>query len=154
MSPSEADLPNIPPGAIVSSPLLSAGFIDSIFPGYFNIKVEIMSDGWTYWTDSMQVIVTGVEEEELKPLSYKLGQNYPNPFNPNTQIKYSVPRSSQVTLKIFNTLGEEIETLVNEEKTVGTYESNWNAANLPSGVYFYQLRASDFVQTKKMILLK
>jgi hypothetical protein len=59
-----------------------------------------------------------------------------------------------VTLKIFNTLGEEIEILVNEEKPVGTYEVHWNAANLPSGVYFYQLKAGDFIQTKKMILLK
>ena len=57
-------------------------------------------------------------------------------------------------LKIFNTLGEEVETLVNEEKPVGTYEVNWNAANLPSGVYFYRIQAGDFVQTRKMILLK
>ena len=69
-------------------------------------------------------------------------------------IKYSIPKSSQVTLKIFNTLGEEIATLVNEEKAVGSYEVNWNAANLPSGVYFYRLQAGGFVQTRKMILLK
>jgi len=97
---------------------------------------------------------TGITNDDDIPSAYSLAQNYPNPFNPNTQIKYSVPRLSQVILKIFNTLGEELETLVSEEKPVGTYEVNWNAANLPSGVYFYRLKAGDFVQTKKMILLK
>ena len=92
------------------------------------------------------------EKSELhSPDSYKLSQNYPNPLNRSTTIKYSIPKSSQVILKIFNTLGEEIETLVNEEKPVGTYELNWNAANLPSGIYFYRLQAGDFVQTRKMI---
>ena len=96
-------------------------------------------------------------EEGMKeniPNTIWLYQNFPNPFNSITQIKYSIPKSSQVSLKIFNTLGEEIETLVNEEKPVGTYEVNWNAVNLPSGVYFYRLQAGDFVQTRKMILLK
>jgi flagellar hook assembly protein FlgD len=69
-------------------------------------------------------------------------------------LGYSISTSSRVTLKIFNTLGEEIETLVNEEKPTGTYEINWDATNLPSGVYFYQLKAGDFVKTCKMILLK
>ena len=100
--------------------------------------------------------VSFVEEEEIEeiPTEFLLSQNFPNPFNSSSIIKYSIPKSSQVTLKIFNTLGQEIETLVNEEKPVGTYELNWNAANLPSGVYFYRLQAGDFVQTRKMILLK
>jgi len=97
-----------------------------------------------------------VEEEQIDevPTGYLLSQNYPNPFNPTTSIQYSVPKSSKVLIKVFDVLGNEIETLVNEEKSVGTYELNWNAANLPSGVYFYQLRAGSFVETKKMILLK
>jgi hypothetical protein len=106
--------------------------------------------------------VVGVEKETTLPTEFALAQNYPNPFNSNCAIKYSIPKSSQVTLKIFNTLGEEIEILVNEEKPVGTYEVNWNAANLPSGVYFYRLQVVDpetssgqgFVHTRKMILLK
>ena len=99
--------------------------------------------------------VTGIEDTEFQiPTKFSLMQNYPNPFNSSSTIKYSIPKSSQVTLKIFNTLGEEIETLVNEEKPVGTYKVNWNAVNLPNGVYFYQLKAGDFIQTKKMILLK
>jgi len=86
--------------------------------------------------------------------SYELYQNFPNPFNPATTIKYQIPEISFVTLKIFDILGNEIETLVNEEKTGGIYESTWNAATLPSGIYFYHLKAGSFVETKKMILLK
>ena len=100
--------------------------------------------------------VTFVEEEKTNevPETYFLSNNFPNPFNPSTKIKYSVPQSSQVQIKLFDVLGNEIETLVNQEKPVGTYELNWNAANLPSGVYFYRLQAGDYVQTRKMILLK
>ena len=107
ISPDVVNVPNISPGSVVSnsiSPGISC--IDSLFPGYFNIKVEIMSDGWTYWRDSTQIIV-GVEDElnEL-PTEYLLSQNYPNPLNPTTTIKYSIPKSSQVSLKIFNVLGQ------------------------------------------------
>jgi len=86
--------------------------------------------------------------------SFELFQNFPNPFNPSTKIKYSVPQTSQVQIKVFDVLGNEIVTLVSEEKVVGIYEMVWNAANLPSGVYFYQLKAGEYVNTKKMILLK
>ena len=97
---------------------------------------------------------SNIIEVKVIPKEYLLSQNYPNPFNSSSIIKYSIPKSSQVSLKIFNTLGEKLETLVNEERPVGTYEVNWNAGNLPSGVYFYSLQAGDFVQTRKMILLK
>jgi len=99
-------------------------------------------------------ISTGIESNDVFPKEFRLFQNYPNPFNGNSIIKYSIPKSSQVQIKVFDVLGSEIETLLNEEKPVGTYELNWNASNLPSGVYFYRLRAGDFVQTRKMILLK
>ena len=88
------------------------------------------------------------------PNEYTLKQNYPNPFNPSTIIKYSVPQASEVQIKVSDILGNEIETLVNEEKPVGTYEITWNAEDLTSGVYFYRLRAGSFIDTKKMILLK
>lgn len=83
-----------------------------------------------------------------------LHQNYPNPFNPVTTIKYSLPRVGRVKITLYNILGREVACLVNEEKPAGTYEINWNANNVPSGIYFYQLQAGDFVQTKKMILMK
>jgi ligand-binding sensor domain-containing protein len=99
-------------------------------------------------------IVSVEENLSVHPTEYNLFQNYPNPFNPTTTIKYSVPQSSDVLIKVFDVLGSEVETLVNEEKPVGSYEINWNAENLPSGVYFYQLQAGDFVETKKMVLLR
>ena len=98
--------------------------------------------------------IVGVEDEETLPTEFALAQNYPNPFNPSTKIKYSVPQTSQLQIKVFDLLGNEIETLVNEEKPTGTYELNWNAANLPSGIYFYRLKAGDYINTKKMILIK
>ncbi len=80
-------------------------------------------------------IVTSIEDQiNHTPDDFVLYQNYPNPFNPSTKIKYSVPQSSHVQIKVFDVLGNEIETLVNEEKPVGTYEITWNAGNLPSGV--------------------
>ncbi len=107
------------------------------------------------------LVGNNVGEVILLPDKFNLSQNYPNPFNPGTKIKYSVPQTSRVQIKVFDILGDEIVTLVNEEKAAGIYEVSWNAANLPSGVYFYQLTASPgggqagrFVQTKKMILMK
>jgi len=88
------------------------------------------------------------------PLVFNLEQNYPNPFNPTTTINYSIPKTSNVKLILFNLLGEEVATLINEEKSAGSYEVELNAESLPSGVYFYQLKAGDYVNTKKMILLK
>jgi len=100
--------------------------------------------------------VSFVEEKEIveMPNDYYLSQNYPNPFNPSTEIRYSIPQSSIVVIKVFCILGNEIETLVNEEKSVGSYEFEFNATNLPSGIYFYRLQAGSFVETKKMVLMK
>jgi hypothetical protein len=85
---------------------------------------------------------------------YELSQNYPNPFNPKTTIKYQLPEMSFVTIKVFDVLGSEIATLVNEEKPAGNYETEFDATVLPSGIYFYRLQAGTFVETKKMILMK
>ncbi|HSW54268.1 MAG TPA: choice-of-anchor Q domain-containing protein [Ignavibacteriaceae bacterium] len=105
--------------------------------------------------------VSDVDDEITLPFTFKLEQNYPNPFNPSTRIEYQVPSISQVTLKIYDVLGNEVATLVNEEKPSGSYEVEFNAnshsgnvRNLASGIYFYQLKAGELIQTKKMILLK
>ncbi len=98
--------------------------------------------------------VTFVRDETTQPTKFGLEQNHPNPFNPTTKINYSIPEYSNVTLKVFDILGNEIETLVNEEKPVGAYELNWTSGHLPSGVYFYRIQAGDFIQTRKMILMK
>ena len=99
-------------------------------------------------------LIVPVEVEVSTPLEFLLEQNYPNPFNPVTVIKYSIPEVSNVTLKLYNLLGEEVATLVNEEKVAGYHKLEFNAINLPSGVYFYQLRAGKYIETKKMLLLK
>jgi len=83
-----------------------------------------------------------------------LSNNYPNPFNPSTKITYSIPERSSVSLKVFDLLGSEVVELVKGEVETGAYEITFNASNLPSGVYFYQLQAGSFLQTRKMILLK
>jgi hypothetical protein len=93
-------------------------------------------------------------DNQLHTLNYKLEQNYPNPFNPSTTISFTITTSSLVTLKVFDILGNEIRSLVNEEKSAGNYELEFNAANLPSGVYFYRLQTANFIETKKMILMK
>ena len=96
---------------------------------------------------------TIIKEHEL-PYNYLLYQNYPNPFNPTTAIKYQIPELSFVTIKVYDVLGGEVATVISEEKPLGNYEVEFNAATLPSGVYFYRLQAGSFVEAKKMVLLK
>jgi hypothetical protein len=88
------------------------------------------------------------------PTSYALSQNYPNPFNPSTLISYQLPVSSQITLRVYDVLGREVATLVNEKKAAGNYTASFDASKFASGVYFYKLQAGNFVQTKKMLLVK
>ena len=99
-------------------------------------------------------LLTGVESPVLTPTSFSLEQNYPNPFNPSTQISFTVPSRSHVTLTVFNLLGMQVAELVNGEKEAGRYSVQFNGNNLASGVYFYRLHAGNFLQTKKMVLLK
>ncbi|MDR3669033.1 MAG: T9SS type A sorting domain-containing protein, partial [Ignavibacteriaceae bacterium] len=89
-----------------------------------------------------------------QPQSYELSQNYPNPFNPSTKINYQIPRAGNVSLKVYDILGRQIVTLVNEYKNEGRYSVNFNASRYASGVYIYQLRAGSFVSSKKMVLTK
>ncbi|MDI6804914.1 MAG: T9SS type A sorting domain-containing protein [Bacteroidota bacterium] len=88
------------------------------------------------------------------PQSVKLYQNYPNPFNPSTSIKYEISKRDLVTIVVYDILGREIKTLLNEIKNPGIYTINWNASNLSSGIYYYQLKTSSSTQTKKALLLK
>jgi hypothetical protein len=121
---------------------------------------------------SPNVVVTDVEDENLitsiQSTEFILDQNYPNPFNPSTKIKYTIPNvplslssrsesrdeGSRVLLKVYDVLGKEVATLVNEEKTAGSYEVDFDANGLSSGVYFYKLTSGSFSQSKKMILLR
>ena len=101
------------------------------------------------------ILPTSVDEDIVEqPVVFNLHQNYPNPFNPTTSIEYSVVSNEYVSLKVYDILGKEVATLVNEQKSVGSYEVKFNAGNLSSGVYFYKLKAGSFVDIKKMMLLK
>lgn len=107
-----------------------------------------------YWNST----TTDVNNENEIALNYKLNNNFPNPFNPSTIISYSIPQNAFVTLNVYNVVGEKIKTLVSEQQTAGNYIVNFDASSarggFTSGIYFYSLTANDFVQTKKMILLK
>jgi hypothetical protein len=96
----------------------------------------------------------GTGNNSITANSYALYQNYPNPFNPSTKIQYAVGNKQFVTLKIYDIIGNEIDTIVNEEKSAGEYEINFNAVSLSSGVYFYKLTAGKFVSTRKMMLIR
>jgi len=93
-------------------------------------------------------------EQANQPKSFKVDQNYPNPFNPTTTISYELPQQSDVQITIYNLLGKQVTTLLSETQDAGLQSIQWNATNVPSGMYFYQIRAGDYVQTRKMVLLK
>ena len=114
-------------------------------------------NGALYGDTNTVVAIQNISSEI--PKSFSLSQNYPNPFNPATSIKFSIPQKAFVTITIYNVLGEEITKLISEEFSPGTYETNWDATNYPSGVYYYQLtvsseRLTKYTETKKMILIK
>jgi uncharacterized delta-60 repeat protein len=113
--------------------------------------------GVSYWTTVkyVQVPVTSVEDRQVPvPTEYVLFQNYPNPFNPSTTIRFDLPKASLVTLKVYNLLGEEVETLVNERRPAGSYTMNWIAGGLAAGVYLYRLQAGEFTETRKLVIIK
>ncbi|MDP2362638.1 MAG: T9SS type A sorting domain-containing protein, partial [Ignavibacteria bacterium] len=104
--------------------------------------------------------INSEEKEQIIPKEYSLYQNYPNPFNPVTTIKFDIPdvgtglALSNVTLKVYDILGREVATLINEYKPAGSYEQVFNASSLASGVYVYKLQAGDFISSKKMLMIK
>jgi hypothetical protein len=99
-------------------------------------------------------MVVGVPDQEGLPTSYSLGQNYPNPFNPSTTIHFELPVKSNVSLKVYNILGQEIMTVLNETKVPGSYDVRVDGSNLSSGVYFYRLQTNNYASTKKFLLIK
>ncbi len=115
--------------------------------------------GWTVekwaYNGTLPSFTTGVEQTGAElPAGYSLDQNYPNPFNPTTTIDFSMPQAGFVSLKVYDLLGREVATLVNEEKPAGSFRATLDASTLTSGTYFYTLRAGNFTSTKKMVLLK
>jgi hypothetical protein len=106
-------------------------------------------------THELQDVVLGIKDISSNvPDNYSISQNYPNPFNPSTMIRFSIKETGIVSLKVYNVLGQLVNTLVNEQKSAGTYEYNFDASHLSSGIYFYTIKAGNFTATKKMILMK
>jgi hypothetical protein len=137
---------------------MSYSFIDeNLNPGRYKYRLkQIDFDG--SFTFSNEIVV----EVDFTLKEFVLYQNYPNPFNPSTKIKFTIPsviasetkQSQLVTLKVYDVLGNETATLVNEEKSAGEYEVEFDAKSLTSGIYFYKLQARDYKQTRKMIFIK
>jgi len=131
-------------------------------PALYTIQAVFMKDNFVFiGTDSASIWrrpftdFTGVTGgNNTLPNAYKLYQNYPNPFNPTTNIKYQISNNSFVSLNIYDALGRNIETLVNDKQSHGTYEVSWDASKYPSGIYFYKLTAGEFSEVRKMILVK
>ncbi|RKY90817.1 MAG: hypothetical protein DRQ01_08620 [Ignavibacteriae bacterium] len=128
-------------------PSIDGNYSFELLAGTKNGKVVCFSGG-------VDTVTTGFTFKEIVPDEFQLFQNYPNPFNPTTSIQFTVGSWQNIILKIYDVLGNEVATLVKEEKPVGNYEVKFNAAKLSSGIYFYQLRAGNYVETKKMLLLK
>jgi choice-of-anchor B domain-containing protein len=138
-----------------TSPASGEGF-DGAFGCY-----PFASNGYIYISDQTGLYIftfdpalVSNEDENHLPVNFGLAQNFPNPFNPTTKIRYSVASSQLTVLKVYDVLGVEIVTLVNEEKSPGEYEVDFNGSSFPSGIYFYSLSSGSFIQTKKMLLIK
>jgi hypothetical protein len=121
---------------------------NTVSPGKYSYRLKQIDNNGTYKYSKVVEVNIG------SPASYALDQNYPNPFNPSTTISYALPAGSNVKLVIYNSLGQEVRTLVNEFEAAGIHKVNFSALNMTSGMYFYKIEAGSFTQVKKMILLK
>ena len=138
--------------------LISGDFISGTIAELsdFNMNMERYSTKILLLADSVEH-VTGINDDlanESLPNSFRLSQNYPNPFNSSTNIQFSIPSSGDVVMKVFDVLGREVITLVEEFKIAGIYKLNYNSNYLPSGIYFYKLSFNNNSITRKMILIK
>jgi len=123
----------------------------------FNANNYITDDGYTILRAAVSWVTggaTAIEDDLASPVTYELNQNYPNPFNPSTQISFTLKQNGHTTLKVYDALGKEVATLMDAEASQGTHIVNFDAANLNSGVYFYQLVSGDYKETRKMMLIE
>jgi hypothetical protein len=149
-----AKLPQTIPNSYVIS---SAGCTDTTDNLHFN-SAGYRELGRRYGVKMLTLLgydPTGALEHESETVGgFALGQNYPNPFNPSTTITFTLPTKSFVTLRVFDSLGQEVSTLVSEEMLPGTYSRQWNAEGLPSGAYFYRIQVGSYTETKKLVVIR
>ena len=119
-----------------------------------NDDATVVLVGWDKIFNKINKATTDVKNQGVIPDGFKLFQNYPNPFNPTTNIQYSIASEQFVILNVYDTLGKVVKSLVSEEKPAGTYDVQFSTRDLPSGIYFYKIQAGNFIQTKKMVLMK
>jgi hypothetical protein len=136
--------------AEIKNPLI----VDSTKLKPVNLKPTLLYDLPTQAGGTYTIVSTSTGVKQIIPQRYSLEQNYPNPFNSSTVISFSLPLKSSVLLKVFDIMGREVATLVNEELAAGNHYHQWDASNISSGVYFYRLQAGSFTQTKKLVLLR
>jgi hypothetical protein len=136
-------------GSGTTTELRAYSFTDeNISSGTYSYRLKQIDFNGTFEYSEIVEVEVGIPNE------YSLKQNYPNPFNPTTKIKFTVAESGFTSLKIYDVLGNEVAILVSEEKPAGEYEVEFNGANLPSGIYFYRIKAGSYINTKKMVLLR
>lgn len=153
---------NIPCQALL--PGQSAGLINpfrihydsSTYPGHFNLRFTVSSNGFPFWVidSTFAIIPTGIIPEEALSLSFGMEQNYPNPFNSQSTIKWQLAKACRASLSVYDIMGRKVAVLLDEYRPAGKYETLINASTLPKGIYFYQLKAGKFIQTRKMIVVK
>jgi len=119
---------------------------------YIGFLIQEITTSATHFIDTNTVSISQINS--LVPAEYKIYQNYPNPFNPSTKIKFDVPKLSDVKLTVYDISGKEIEVLINNKLSPGSYEFKWDASKLSSGAYFYRIQSQDFIETKRMLLIK
>jgi hypothetical protein len=121
----------------------------------YTYRVKAFKDSASsYYSNEASILITGIADENKIPEKYALGQNFPNPFNPSTKIQYALPKGGLTKITLYDLLGRKIKTLVNREVEAGYHEIDFDATDLPSGIYFYRIQSGKFTQTKKMILMK
>jgi hypothetical protein len=154
--PAKVACSSLKPGQIRRTPSFEVRCDTVGSPKYINLKFSISTDGFAYWMKDTAILIspTGIRLQSSLPLTNFLDQNYPNPFNSATTITWQLAHSSRVTLKVFDKVGRTVATLVDGQRPSGKYETPFNVATLPKGLYFYQLKAGEFSQTKKMVLMK
>ena len=153
--------PNLPPG-IKHPPFINPAYSSvgkiKLTQGNYKWRVGIITRNFIvwgpWWHFQVKAQVSYIPINSHFPQGFILHQNYPNPFNPVTTISYQLPQTIQVELTVYNISGQKVATLVDERQTAGEYQVQFDASNLPSGTYIYQLKAGKFIQTKKMVFLK